>query len=60
MVPAVVCRIVDAIRPNPIAYGHVGTPNKELTDLASRYIPALVVHETNLRVRRNPADSPRL
>ncbi|MEA2789305.1 MAG: hypothetical protein QOG73_1711, partial [Acetobacteraceae bacterium] len=60
VVPAIACRIVDSIRPVPIADGHVGTTNQELTDLASRYIPAFIVHETNLRTRRNPSDRPRL
>src|SRR5271154_7510597 len=60
VVPAITCRIVDAIRPDPIAHGHIGTTNKELTDLASRYLLALDVHETNVGVRRNPADRPRL
>ena len=60
VVPAIACRIVDAIRRDPIAHGHVGTTNKELTDLASRHIPAFIVHETNLRARRNPSDRPRL
>src|SRR3979490_330289 len=49
VVPAIACRIVDAIRRDPVAHGQVGTTNKELTDLASRHIPAFLVHETNLR-----------
>ena len=46
--PAIVCRIVDAIRRDPVAHGHVGTTNTELTDLASRHIPAFIIHEPNL------------
>jgi hypothetical protein len=53
-------RIVDAIRRDPIADGHVGTPNKELTDLAAWNVPDLIIHETNLRARRDPGDRPRL
>jgi hypothetical protein len=60
VVPAIACRIVDAIRRNPVADGHVGTTNKELADLASRHIPAFIVHETDLRARRNPSDRTRL
>ncbi len=50
--PAIACRIVDAIRPDPIADGHVGTTNKELTDLASWYIPTFIVKKTNFGTRR--------
>src|ERR1700759_2013710 len=60
VVPAIACRVVDAIGPGPIAHGHVGPTDKELTDLASRHIPAFIVHETNPRARRNPGDRPRL
>ena len=60
VVPAIACRIIDAIRRDPVADGHVGTTNKEFTDLASWYIPAFIVHEANLRARRNPSDRPRL
>ena len=59
MVPAVVCRIVDAIRPAPIAHGHVGTTDEELTNLASKRLPAFLVHETNLSAWRNPTYRPR-
>jgi hypothetical protein len=56
---AIARRIVDAIRPYPIAHGHVGTANQELADLSARHIPAFIINETNLGARRNPDDRTR-
>src|SRR5271169_1566482 len=60
VVPAIACRGVRAIWPDPIAHGHIGTTNQELTDFASWHVPAFVVHETNLGARRNPSHRARL
>jgi hypothetical protein len=46
------------LRFNSTAHGHVGSTNRERSDFASLYIPAFIVHETNLRTRRNPRDRP--
>ena len=40
VVPAIACRSFAAIRPD---HGHVGPTSKELTALASSYLPAFIV-----------------